>query len=89
MICGYIFYLMIQIKGFGIAVSSLLNINYKVAVFLVYLFILYSSFGGFNSVTKSDCLNPDYALCDASGFLYLVIVKNVPGHWFFDGSDCA
>ena len=53
MICGYIFYLMIQIKGFGIAVSSLLNINYKVAVFLVYLFILYSSFGGFNSVTKS------------------------------------
>ena len=41
MICGYIFYLMIQIKGFGIAVSSLLNINYKVAVFLVYLFILY------------------------------------------------
>ena len=57
MICGYIFYLMIQIKGFGIAVSSLLNINYKVAVFLVYLFILYSSFGGFNSVTKSDCLN--------------------------------
>ena len=28
MICGYIFYLMIQIKGFGIAVSSLLNINY-------------------------------------------------------------
>ena len=43
--------------GFGIAVSSLLNINYKVAVFLVYLFILYSSFGGFNSVTKSDCLN--------------------------------
>lgn len=81
MICGYIFYLMIQIKGFGIAVSSLLNINYKVAVFLVYLFILYSSFGGFNSVTKSDCLNL-IMLSVSIGVLYLVIVKNVPGLWF-------
>ena len=81
MICGYIFYLMIQIKGFGIAVSSLLNINYKVAVFLVYLFILYSSFGGFNSVTKSDCLNL-IMLSVSIGVLYLIIVKNVPGHWF-------
>ena len=72
---------MIQIKGFGIAVSSLLNINYKVAVFLVYLFILYSSFGGFNSVTKSDCLNL-IMLSVSIGVLYLVIVKNVPGHWF-------
>ena len=81
MICGYIFYLMIQIKGFGIAVSSLLNINYRVAVFLVYLFILYSSFGGFNSVTKSDCLNL-IMLSVSIGVLYLVIVKNVPGHWF-------
>ena len=80
MICGYIFYLMIQIKGFGIAVSSLLNINYKVAVFLVYLFILYSSFGGFNSVTKSDCLNL-IMLSVSIGVLYLIIVKNVPGHW--------
>ena len=60
MICGYIFYLMIQIKGFGIAVSSLLNINYKVAVFLVNLIMLSVSIG----------------------VLYLVIVKNVPGHWF-------
>ena len=78
---GYVFYLVIQIKGFGIAVSSLLNINYKVAVFLVYLFILYSSFGGFNSVTKSDCLNL-IMLSVSIGVLYLVIVKNVPGHWF-------
>ena len=81
MICGYVFYLMIQIKGFGIAVSSLLNINYRVAVFLVYLFILYSSFGGFNSVTKSDCLNL-IMLSVSIGVLYLIIMKNVPGHWF-------
>ena len=55
--CGYVMYLVIQIKGFGIAASSLLNIDYKVAVFLVYLFILYSTFGGFNSVTKTDACN--------------------------------
>ncbi len=52
--CGYVFYLVIQIKGFGIAAATLLNIDYKVAIFLVYLFILYSTFGGFNSVTKTD-----------------------------------
>jgi Na+/proline symporter len=38
---GYVFYLVIQIKGFGIAAATLLNIDYKVAIFLVYLFILY------------------------------------------------
>ena len=42
---GYVFYLVIQIKGFGIAAATLLNIDYKVAIFLVYLFILYSTFG--------------------------------------------
>ena len=37
---GYVFYLVIQIKVFGIAAATLLNIDYKVAIFLVYLFIL-------------------------------------------------
>lgn len=57
---GYILYLVFKLRGLN-AASSLLNIDYKVAVFLVYLFILYSTFGGFNSVTKSDACNPDYA----------------------------
>ena len=30
---GYVFYLVIQIKGFGIAAATLLNIDYKVAIF--------------------------------------------------------
>lgn len=33
MSCGYVLYLVMQIKGFGIAASNLLNIDYKVAVF--------------------------------------------------------
>ena len=31
MSCGYVLYLVMQIKGFGIAASNLLNIDYKVA----------------------------------------------------------
>lgn len=83
MIVGYVFYLVIQIKGFGIAAASLLNIDYTVAVFLVYLFILYSSFGGFNSVTKSDMLNL-IMLSVSVLVLYFVVVGRVEGHWFLD-----
>lgn len=78
---GYILYLVIQIKGFGIAASSLLNIDYKVAVFLVYLFILYSTFGGFNSVTKSDACNL-IMLTISVGVVYFVVVGRVEGVWF-------
>ena len=34
-----------------------MNIDYTGAVFLVYLFILYSTFGGFYSVVKTDAFN--------------------------------
>ena len=78
--CGYVMYLVIQIKGFGIAASSLLNIDYKVAVFLVYLFILYSTFGGFNSVTKTDACNL-IMLSVSIGVIYFVIMGRVEGSW--------
>jgi len=78
--CGYVMYLVIQIKGFGIAASSLLNIDYKVAVFLIYLFILYSTFGGFNSVTKTDACNL-IMLSASIGVIYFVIVGRVEGSW--------
>lgn len=77
---GYVMYLVIQIKGFGIAASNLLGIDYKVAVFLVYLFILYSTFGGFNSVTKTDACNL-VMLAISVGVIYFVIVGRVEGAW--------
>lgn len=80
MIGAYIFYLVIQIKGFGIAVSSLLNVDYTVAIFLVYLFILYSSFGGFNSVTKSDMVNL-IMLSVSVAVLYVVCVSRTGPGW--------
>ncbi len=53
----YILYIVIQIKGFGIVVSELLDINYNVAILLIYLFVVYTSFGGLFSVSKTDALN--------------------------------
>ncbi|MBR0598700.1 sodium:solute symporter family protein [Sinanaerobacter chloroacetimidivorans] len=53
----YILYIIIQIKGFGIVVSELLDINYNIAVALIYLFIVYTGFGGLFSVAKTDALN--------------------------------
>lgn len=56
-ICVYIFYLVIQIKGFGIVASTLFGIPYSISVLLVYLFILYTTFGGYQSVSRSDAFN--------------------------------
>ena len=83
MIGAYIVYLVIQIKAFGIAVASLLNIDYTVAIFLVYLFILYSSFGGFTSVAKSDTLNL-IMLAISITVMYFSVVSRVGDHWFLN-----
>lgn len=80
MSAGYILYLVMQIKGFGIAAANLLNIDYKVAVFLVYLFILYSTFGGFNSVSKTDACNL-IMLSVSIAVVYFVIVGRVEDGW--------
>lgn len=53
----YVLYIIIQIKGFGIVVSTLLDINYNIAILLIYLFIIYTGFGGLFSVAKTDALN--------------------------------
>lgn len=53
----YVLYIIIQIKGFGIVVSELLDINYTLAIGLIYLFIIYTGFGGLFSVAKTDALN--------------------------------
>lgn len=53
----YILYIIIQITGFGVVVSELLEINYQLAIVLIYLFVVYTSFGGLFSVSKTDMLN--------------------------------
>ncbi|NLC51829.1 MAG: sodium:solute symporter family protein [Firmicutes bacterium] len=62
-VCGFvtifthILYIVIQIRGFGIVVSEILQIPYSMAIFLVYLFVLYTTFGGLYSVARTDILN--------------------------------
>jgi len=53
----YILYIIIQVRGFGIVISELLDINYTFSIVLVYLFVVYTTFGGLFSVAKTDALN--------------------------------
>ncbi|MGF9798571.1 sodium:solute symporter family protein [Brevibacillus agri] len=53
----HIFYVMLQIRGFGVVVSHMLEIPYALAVLLVYLFLIYTAFGGFESVARTDIIN--------------------------------
>lgn len=84
----YIMYLVIQIKGFGIAASSLLNIDYKVAIFLVYLFILYTTFGGFISVSKTDGGNL-IMLTVSVVLIYAAVMQRLDGVWFLNNAVAA
>ncbi len=54
LIFSYILYVVIQIRGFGIVVSTMLDISYPLSVLLVYLFVLYTTFGGLHSVARTD-----------------------------------
>lgn len=58
MVFLYILYLVIQFRSFGVIVSSMLQINVNiVAAALIYLFVLYTTFGGYPSVVRSDTVN--------------------------------
>lgn len=56
-IIAYTLYITMQIKGFGIVMELLLEIPYNLAILLVYLYILYTTFGGLYSIAKSDIIN--------------------------------
>lgn len=71
----YVLYLVIQIKGFGIVASTLFGIPYSVAILLVYLFILYTSFGGYQSVTRSDVFNLILMIVGLGVLLMIVVAK--------------
>lgn len=53
----YVFYLVSQYKGFGMVASAVFDIPYPVAVGMVYLFIMYTTFGGYRSVVRTDVFN--------------------------------
>ena len=58
MVLLYTIYLVIQFRAFGIIVSYMLEIPRGFAsTSLIYLFVLYTTFGGYPSVVRSDTLN--------------------------------
>ena len=58
MIFLYVVYLVIQFRAFGVIVSYMLEIPQGfAATSLIYLFVLYTTFGGYFSVVRSDTLN--------------------------------
>lgn len=74
----YVFYLVIQIRGFGIVASALFDIPYSISIFLIYLFILYTTFGGYRSVSRSDAFNL-ILLTVSLTVLLLIVVSRIGG----------
>lgn len=54
---AFTLYMTIQIRGFGVVMSELLDIHYTLATLLVFMFIIYTTFGGLFSVARTDGLN--------------------------------
>lgn len=72
MIFLYVIYLVIQFRAFGIIVSYMLKLPQGfAATSLIYLFVLYTTFGGYLSVVRSDTLN-----------LLLIIIGVSAAAWF-------
>jgi len=67
MIFAYSFYLVIQFRTFGEVASHMLHIPHGLyAAALVYLFVLYTTFGGYPAVVRSDALNLLLAIAGAT-----------------------
>lgn len=74
----YIFYLVAQYKGFGIVAAALFDIPYPVAVGMVHLFIIYTTFGGYRSVVRTDIFNL-VLLITSLVVLFFVVISQVGG----------
>ncbi|MBL3593742.1 MAG: sodium:solute symporter family protein [Synergistaceae bacterium] len=57
LLLAYTLYLVIQFRVFGTVVAHLLEIRYVVASLMIYLFVIYTTFGGLPAVVRSDVLN--------------------------------
>lgn len=57
LVVAYSLYLVIQFRAFGTVLSHMFNVNQILATALIYLFVLYTTFGGLPSVVRSDSIN--------------------------------
>ncbi|OUO91603.1 sodium:solute symporter family protein [Cloacibacillus sp. An23] len=74
MIFLYTVYLVIQFRAFGVIVSYMLQIPQGFAsTSLIYLFVLYTTFGGYPSVVRSDSLNLLLIIIGVSAAAYFAL----------------
>ena len=80
MLFAYMLYLVIQFRAFGEIASHMLKIPVGFsAMALVYLFVLYTTFGGYPSVVRSDALSSVLILGGVSvAFLAAVFIYGSP-----------
>lgn len=80
MLFAYMLYLVIQFRAFGEIASHMLKIPVGFsAAALVYLFVLYTTFGGYPSVVRSDALSSVLILGGVSvAFLAAVFIYGSP-----------
>ncbi|MDN5335202.1 MAG: hypothetical protein PWR02_228 [Synergistales bacterium] len=57
LLVAYCLYIVIQFQVFGLVVSHMLGASTLLSSLLIYLFVIYTTFGGLPSVAKSDVLN--------------------------------
>lgn len=57
MLIGYFVFTHLQVVGFGIVFSTITGIDYKIAIFVFLIFLLFTSIGGFWSVAVTDTVN--------------------------------
>lgn len=88
LVISYMLYIFIQIRGFGIVVSEMLEIPYSISIFLIYLFVLYTTFGGLHSVARTDIFH-FLLIIIGTTFGAVFIVKEIGGltHLFQIVSD--
>jgi SSS family solute:Na+ symporter len=77
-IINFVFYIVIQIRGFGIVISEFLEIPYTLAIIIVYIFVLYTTFGGLFSIARSDSFN-FVIICAGVLVAVLLIMDKVGG----------
>lgn len=76
MMVTYTLYIIIHIKGFGLVAAGLFHIPYHVATLMIYLFILYSTFGGYRAVTRIDVAHVLLLTVGTACVYYLVVDKS-------------
>ncbi len=75
---SYVLYIIIQIRGFGIVMSELLDIHYTIAILLIHLFVIYTTFGGLFSIANTDKLNFILIFIGTTLAMYMIL-KDVNG----------